>query len=63
MMKNILSFIAASLLVATAAMAQQNPVAATDGNKYVPYAERTGNESIVYFTRNHLYACKPLLLI
>lgn len=36
MLKNILSFIAASLLVATAAMAQQNPVAATDGNKYVP---------------------------
>ena len=52
MMKNILSFIAASLFVATAAMAQQNPVAATDGNKYVPYAERTGNESIVYFTRD-----------
>ena len=23
-----------------------------DGNKYVPYEERTGNESIVYFTRN-----------
>lgn len=23
----------------------------TDGDKYVPYAERTGNESVVYFTR------------
>lgn len=26
--------------------------AGTDGNKYVPYDERTGNESVVYFTRN-----------
>ena len=24
----------------------------TDGSKYVPYEQRTGNESIVYFTRN-----------
>ena len=24
----------------------------TDGRKYVPYSERTGNESIVYFTRD-----------
>ena len=23
-----------------------------DGNKYVPYEQRTGNESVVYFTRN-----------
>ena len=23
-----------------------------DGNRYVPYEERTGNESIVYFTRD-----------
>ena len=27
------------------------PVPGKDGNKYVPYGERTGNESIVYFTR------------
>ena len=27
-------------------------VAATDGNRYVPYDQRTGNESIVYFTRD-----------
>lgn len=26
--------------------------AATDGKHYVPYAQRTGNESIVYFTRD-----------
>ena len=24
----------------------------TNGNVYVPYSERTGNESIVYFTRD-----------
>lgn len=23
-----------------------------DGEKYIPYEERTGNESIVYFTRD-----------
>ena len=34
------------------AVAQPNPVPGKDGNKYVPYEERTGNESIVYFTRN-----------
>ncbi len=28
------------------------PVPGTDGNVYVPYEERTGNESIVYFTRD-----------
>lgn len=27
------------------------PVAGTDGNKYVPFEERTGEKSIVYFTR------------
>ena len=30
----------------------QHPVPGTDGNKYVAYEERTGNESVVYFTRN-----------
>lgn len=33
-------------------MAQSNPVPGGDGNKYVLYEERTGNESIVYFTRD-----------
>ena len=28
------------------------PVPGTDGEKYIPYEERTGNESIVYFTRD-----------
>lgn len=27
-------------------------VAGTDGNKYIPYEKRSGNESIVYFTRD-----------
>lgn len=31
---------------------QQAPTPGKDGNKYVPYGERTGNESIVYFTRS-----------
>lgn len=29
-----------------------NPIAATDGDVYVPYAQRAGDESIVYFTRD-----------
>ena len=33
-------------------MTAVNPVAATDGDIYLPPAERTGNESIVYFTRD-----------
>ena len=28
------------------------PQAGKNGNKYVPYEERKGNESIVYFTRD-----------
>lgn len=28
------------------------PIPGTDGNKYVHYEKRTGNESVVYFTRN-----------
>ena len=30
----------------------KNAIAGTDGNKYVPYAERTGEVSVVYFTRD-----------
>ena len=30
----------------------EKPVAETGGERYVPYSERTGNESIVYFTRD-----------
>ena len=33
-------------------LAQSGPIPGKDGNKYVPYEERTGYESIVFFTRN-----------
>ncbi len=33
-------------------MAIKNIIAGIGGNRYVPYEERTGNESIVYFTRD-----------
>jgi len=33
-------------------VAQERPVAGTDGNKYVAYEQRKGNESVVYFTRS-----------
>lgn len=51
MKKTIFSLIlmaAASVL----ADAQVSTTAGADGNKYVPYAHRTGNESVVYFTRD-----------
>ena len=31
---------------------QENPMPGTGGERFVPYGERTGNESIVYFTRD-----------
>ena len=33
-------------------MAQVNPVPGTDGNVYVPFDQRTGDASVVYFTRD-----------
>lgn len=36
----------------TACTPAAGPVPGKDGDRYVPYGERTGNESIVYFTRN-----------
>lgn len=33
-------------------MAKLNPVPGTNGNHYIPYAERTGDVSTVYFTRD-----------
>ena len=33
-------------------MAQKNPQPGTGGERYVPYEDRGGNESIVYFTRD-----------
>lgn len=33
-------------------MNNQKPTAGTGGEHYIPYQERTGSESIIYFTRN-----------
>lgn len=33
-------------------MAEKNPMPGTGGECYIPYEERSGNESIVYFTRD-----------
>lgn len=46
-----LAIMAASILMGTPSGAQ-NPVPGKDGNKYVTYDKRKGNESIVYFTRD-----------
>jgi len=41
-------------IISNSTMAQltNNPTPGVDGNKYVAYEERSGNESLVYFTRN-----------
>ena len=59
-MKNKLTIIAIIVMIATAVAAGvsamgdsgRKPVPGRDGNRYVPYEQRTGNESIVYFTRD-----------
>ena len=52
-MKRISTIMIASLFVmGTTAVAQSDPVPGKTVIMYVPYEERTGNESIVYFTRN-----------
>ena len=33
-------------------MSNKNAVPGTDGNLYVPYEKRTGEKSVVYFTRD-----------
>lgn len=44
--------IASLFVMGTTAGAQSGPVPGKNGNKYLPYEERTGNESVVYFTRS-----------
>ncbi len=44
--------ITAMMCVLSAATATAQVTPGSDGNRYVPYDERTGNESVVYFTRN-----------
>lgn len=45
-------FLLIAIMPLTTACAQDNTRTVTDGNKYLPYDQRTGNESVVYFTRN-----------
>lgn len=52
MKRTVITMIAGLFVAGTTAVAQSNPMPGKDGNKYIPYEERTGNESIVYFTRN-----------
>ena len=33
-------------------MSKSKPVPGKDGNKYIPYEERTGDSSVVFFTRD-----------
>ena len=49
-MKNILLAATFGLMTFSMATAQEKTV--NDGNKYVGYEQRTGNESVVYFTRD-----------
>ena len=53
-MKRIILAVMLGITAGTALNAQvaSKPSPGTDGNKYVPYEQRTGNESVVYFTRN-----------
>ena len=52
-MKRNIIIVLFSFFISSVMTAQpQKPTPGTDGNKYVPYEQRTGNESVVYFTRN-----------
>ena len=54
-MKKLIMAGLAGLLMTSNVMAQTTAgkaVPGTDGNRYVAYENRTGNESVVYFTRN-----------
>ena len=55
MKRTIITAVAGLSVIAGAAAiscGQDRSIPGKDGNRYVPYEERTGNESIVYFTRN-----------
>ena len=51
-MKTIKPFILISLIVSLCACGSTNNSVVKDGNKYVPYEQRSGEEAVVYFTRN-----------
>lgn len=50
-MKKLFIFLSAITMSLTT-LAQNESMTVADGNRYVPYNQRTGNESVVYFTRN-----------
>ena len=52
MKKLIFAILLGFVSISAFAQVKNAPVPGTDGNKYVPYEQRTGNESVVYFTRN-----------
>ncbi len=52
MKKFIFAFLLGFVSISAFAQVKNAPVPGSDGNKYVPYEQRTGNESVVYFTRN-----------
>ena len=49
---NMKKMILAALFGIVSMVVANAQVPGGDGNKYVPYEQRTGNESVVYFTRN-----------
>ena len=51
MLKKTIMSVAAAVAITASALAA-SPTPGTGGDKYVPYDQRTGNESIVYFTRD-----------
>ncbi|MCR4824310.1 MAG: DUF362 domain-containing protein [Bacteroidales bacterium] len=51
-MKKVISTTLFLLVASLALTAQTKPVPGTGGRVYVPYEQRSGNQSIVYFTRN-----------
>ncbi len=60
-MKNIITFAVMAFIAVSCSnisqkdntgMENQKPATYTDGNKYVPYDQRTGEEAVVYFTRD-----------
>lgn len=50
-MKILALSLISAMFVSSAYAQDATPQPGTDGNKYVAYADRTGNESVVYFTR------------
>lgn len=48
---SFISLMTCMFITGISAVAQSDALRGEDGKRYVPYEERTGNESVVYFTR------------